>query len=618
MLPLHWGGALILGSVNGVLANKSNLPEETQASIVVKGVRADNILKNVPDETFVITSEDIAIQNPQSAFEAIQWIPGITISPSFYGHGDDHDSQTIGGYSSALVLIDGNPTAGNYALSEMSTNNIERIEVIKGGNSLLYGSGAMGGVINIITKKAPDKFTFNLKGTYTTRKRINADIDFKTFTVRSFKKDNFNSSTQDVSVGFKLGNLRQLYSYSRQYVNGEKYKNQSFQGKFGIDLNEKITLGFDVKMDKDEQIWVHRNKENYDYGLKLNWAIDEDSSLQVRLFLRDEDSGYRYRTGNYNEDSLYDEEKIIYTRRLGDRHSLTLGYHRVAEDLDFASADDNWSKRQDSNNFIIQDEIKITDRFLLIPALRVDSHDQWGEKLSPKINVMWRVDDSLTLRTSWGKAFKAPTLRQLYQKALSGHRIWYDGDPNLLPEESRTFRIGAEKRLGKNLFTQISLFRNDFDNIIYGKKTGKKRNGRPIRQFTNTAEAMTQGIEAEMRYYFTNMLSTAIAYTYTDGENDAITTDMIEHRLSPMVRYYNDRIRLSMEVRGEYQRYAENAGSWEVAKSNDNFALHASISKHITDYAKVWLNAYNILNEEKRSGLESNGRMLTFGVQFSW
>ena len=153
----------------------------------------------------VITAEKIKMQNAVNALDALRWVPGISVDWS--GHASSETYMVNGAKSGfTLILIDGNRANERFPLSEIPASSIERIEIVKGANSLLYGSDAMSGIINIITKKAPNTFTASLGDTYSVRNVNRKDAS----------KEKVN--TQDASVGFKLGSLRQLYTYKRSYT----------------------------------------------------------------------------------------------------------------------------------------------------------------------------------------------------------------------------------------------------------------------------------------------------------------------------------------------------------------------------------------------------------------
>jgi outer membrane receptor for ferrienterochelin and colicins len=588
---------LIFGSVAWAQEDTEDRIDVQLGTTVVTATKTEHTLADVPEATVVITKEEIEAQNATNVLEVLRWIPGIRISDAYGSMGGD--AYAIDGAPSdyTLMLVDGNRVKGSYILSEIPVSTIERIEIVKGANSLLYGSDALSGVINIITKRAPDRFTADLEASYSTSEE--------------------NSNAEEVSIGFKLGKLRQLYTYGRKDVEGGEYENDSFAGKFGFDINDNAELKFDFRANQYDKEYT--DMDRYDYLLELDWDLDERSSLKAKGFFRDYSSVSHVggATEGTEEDSTYDEEEIVYTRLLGESHLVTAGYQRMGDGFDYEGPSEEWTKHQDSNSLFLQDEITVIESLVLVPALRVDFHSEWGHEFNPKLSMLWKVTETTSLRASWGTAFRAPTLTEMYRSTFHGHGswgFWIVGNPDLEPEKSETYRISVEKRFSNDFHGSIALFRNDFKDMIKGGFTDPSRT---VYSYSNVAEAMTQGVEVDMKYYFMDSFQATLAYTYLDTEDKETgeeLSDTVRHRITGGVRYSNNDIGFTAEVKGEYER---NAEADDDADEN-NFMLHAGLSKTITKYIKLWVNADNLLDEKQDSGISCEGRKITCGMHFSF
>lgn len=568
---------------------------------VVTATKTEHTLADVPDATIVITREEIEAQNATNVLEVLRWIPGVRVSDAYGSMGGD--KYVIDGSPSSytLMLVDGKRVKGSYILSEMPISTIERIEIVKGANSLLYGSDALSGVINIITKRAPDRFTFDFEASYSTNEE--------------------DANTQEASVGFKLGKLRQLYTFGRKDIEGGEYESNSYAGKFGLDLTDEAELKFDFRLnDYDKE---HTEMDRGDYSLELNWDVDERSKLKVKGFLRDYESVAHVggATVGTEEDSQYDEEEIQYTRLLGESHLITGGYQRMGEEFDYSGPNEKWSKSQDTNCLYLQDEITIIESLTLVPAVRLDSHSKWGEEVNPKLSALWKVTDTTNLRASWGMAFKAPTLTQMHRTTFHGHGhwgFWIVGNPDLEPENSMSYRVSAEQQFGKIFLGSLALFRNDFEDMIKGGYTGKiMPDGFKEYSYRNIAEAYTQGVEVDLKLYLTDNILATLGYTYLDTEDKETGEELRDapsHRITPGLRYHNKDIGLMAEVRGEYEGRTHTREGIEES----NFLLHAGLSKTVTKYAKLWVNADNLLDEEESSGISQEGMTVTCGIRLSY
>ncbi len=621
------GGVLIFRATDRVLAARSDQIDKELDDIVVTAPRTGHTLADTPEATIVINAEEIAMQNASDALEALRWLPGIVVNPAKMGGGLVIDGYKSSFTSVALVLIDGNRT--QFSLSEIPANIIERIEVIKGANAILYGSDAMSCVINVITKKAPDRFTASLRGTYSANKILQK---IPRSSPAQYDQVNDYVNSQGVSVGFKLGKLRQSYVYDRKHIQGNRSdKHDSFLARFGMDLTDNTQLGFDVRVNQNERTWIAEHTDNYEYALNFGWTIDENSSLKTRILIKDDETTHNIDRRGVREKSLYDEEEIAYTRRMG-KNLLTAGYQRTGNRFDSAGPGDNWVKEEDANNLFIQDEITLTDSLVLEPGARMEFYRKYGEEFNPKISVLWKATDSLNLRVSWGTSFKAPSFTQLYQTLyFSGLNYLVRDNPDLQPQHSQTIRISAEKRFGNRLNAYAGLFRNDFEDMIKWASTekytpeGEYHPDKPtlIWEYRNVNEAWVQGVETEIKCDLTDTLSASLGYSYSHGEEKQIgkktqtLNNAPQHKFSPMIRYHNSGIGLTADLRGEYERYP--SGTVDKDGDKENFTLHVSMNKNITDYAKIWVRAYNLLNEGKRFGLaESSGRELVFGLEFTY
>lgn len=569
-------------------------------TMVVTATKTEHTLEDVPEATTVITREEIEAQNATNALEVLRWIPGVNVSTSFGSMGGD--GYTVDGASSSeytLMLIDGNRVKSDYALSEIPVSSIERIEIVKGANSLLYGSDAMNGIINVITKPAPDTFTASVEGSY------------------SFD-DEADTSSQEASIGFKLGELRQLYTYGRRYIEGGDYKSDTFSGKYGYTISENANLDFDIRAGLNEL--EYSDMDRYDYHLGFTWKPDDLSTLKIKGFFRDY-AGTSFvggaDEGTY-EDSTYDEEDIEYSRLLWDSHLVTVGYQRMGDTFDYEGPSESWDKSQDSNNVFLQDEISITKTITLVPAIRMDYHSEWDDQVNPKVSMLWRATEDTSLRLSWGTAFKAPSFERMYRTTWHGYGswgFWILGNADLKPEESETYRISLEQRLGDLFHGSIALFRNDYENMIEG---GYIDAAKTQYSYSNVAEAMTQGVEVDMKFYITKEILFTLAYTYLDTEDKETgeeLSDTIRHRITPGLRYKNVGLGVVAEVRGEYQEFAN------TDDGDDDFMLHASLSKTTKIFdrdVKIWLNGDNLLDEEADSGISCAGMTVTAGMRISF
>ena len=304
--------------------NKAGQIEELE-SITVTSSRTDHTLADVPEETIVISSDELEKLNATNALDALRWIPGMTVSLSRGAMGGDVFQMNESATKDVLVLIDGNRTKGNYVISELPVTSIERIEIIKGGNSVLYGNDALAGVINIITKKPSDKVSGSVKMvvTHDRTKQGTAPKDYR-----------METATQEASIGFTTAGLRHLYTVHRDHRELYQYDGKNLNAKWGFDLNDEMELGLGFGYNTYKQSSTENDK--YTANLNFDWKNDL-STLKLKSFYRyykDHSHPNRMLPAGRIEKNDFYEQEILYSVGILDDNLLTAGYQFTQDDLD--------------------------------------------------------------------------------------------------------------------------------------------------------------------------------------------------------------------------------------------------------------------------------------------
>ncbi|RLD14004.1 MAG: hypothetical protein DRI22_03630, partial [Caldiserica bacterium] len=255
-------GMMVLSMLKGVSAQGEALELE---EVVVTGTKSKHLLKDAPVETILITAEEIERTNAVNVIDVLKWLPGIKSVGRYLPMG--RDVYSIEGLSSdyTLILIDGQRIEGTHVLTELPVNMIERIEIVKGPNSVLYGSDALSGVINIITKTPPEETSANA-----------------TFAFRSY-----DSKIIKVGLGSMVGKLKFNLSANANKIKGEtetsRLDNYNLLGKFKYDFSERCGLRFGSGFYSAETEYTEGKKTNFNLG--LNWKIDEKSTLKASSYM---------------------------------------------------------------------------------------------------------------------------------------------------------------------------------------------------------------------------------------------------------------------------------------------------------------------------------------------
>lgn len=551
--------------------------------VVVTATRTQEEVKAVPQTVEVITKEDIEQLGATDVYSALRLAANVDVtSAGMAGH-----NVMIRGMSTnhTLILIDGKRFAGEdtsatqnvYALGRLSLSNIERIEIVRGSASAQYGSDALGGVINIITKKSKEPSV--MVGLSTGSEAINNyyHIDFG-------KQGNF-SSTFDMRFSDVRKNMQAGDEGSNYYGPIQDF---NFAGTWdlGNDKEIDLTLGYyneHTKADyadkytstgvfqtsKDKKEWYDYRR--YDYSLGYSGKTD-NSDYMIRTFysrLDKENNLYNYRSNfpGPMENSLgsmypkYDWDKSTYTLwgiegkntiQLNDNHLLTFGgeyrqnkvegtrlsdggdnVHQVSQSGNGYNSPKSYSDK-DITNYAgyIQDEWQVNDKLLVIPSIRYDHNSSFGGEVTPKIGATYFISDNSRIKANWGKGFKAPTISELYmvmERAMGPMTVRVEGNPDLKPEKSTSWDISFEAEKDNN-FGKLTYFNNDVKNLITTKQTG---NSYFEQGYVNVDEAEIDGVEMEIGRNLDDKWTIKATSNWLDA-TDKVSGDRLDNRARNM------------------------------------------------------------------------------------
>lgn len=497
--------------------------------VVVTATRTATPLSQVASSVTVVTAEEIEAKQQTQVLEVLRSVPGAMIvrtgSPgaqtSIFLRGTDNRHT--------LLLIDGieyrdaTSSGGGPALENLTTDNIERIEIVRGAQSVLYGSDAIGGVINIITKKGaqqPEGYASVEGGSYNTW----------------IEKAGFSAGNETVSSSFSASRTDSdgFSSANENDGNNEEdgYENTTLSFNLGAKLTKTFSINLNVHSDDSTNDYDAAGPVDGDYtqdtellvgrlegNLKL---LDGRWNVAVGVAKTDKNriaNGSVY-SDRYEYDGKVTKLDLLNTIRLGENNTLILGAETEKEELaSFSYLGDysSWPtvtytpfryKENVTNNAIyIQDQITL-GQFSAALGLRHDDHDQFGGKTTWRFAPTYNFASSGTrLKASIGTGFKAPTLYQLYGQ-LPPYNV---GNEDLQPEESFGWDLGFEQSLlTSSVIISFTYFHNDIDDYIeYDFTDG----------FQNVEGLITQGIESSIYWYPSDLFDAALSYTYTDSEN---------------------------------------------------------------------------------------------------
>jgi vitamin B12 transporter len=623
--------SLVFSSV-GFAAEEENQTEKQAQKVILKPIvvtatKTEESIEEVASSVSVVSSQDIDNSKDMTVRQALQEVPGLFVAGE--GGLGRRTSVFIRGARSedTLVMMDGmeinDPIspARAFNFSDLLTDNIDRIEVVRGPQSTLYGSDAIGGVVNILTKKGTEKPKFSLLT------EGGSDETFR----------------EILSGDGKIGKWDYSFSGARIDSNGisadDNYEDNAFSGRIGYQIFEKGNLDF-VFRSVDAKVHL----DDFDYA-KLsaindpNYTEETNSQLYLARYTQqvtgywDSILKFGYYAINRDDRDKPDSHEPTYSAKgwydasnikgdwqnnwyLGDIDVITMGIE-YKEETGESYYNDAWygesrfpKKTVNNKAFYFQNQLKLFDRIFLTGGVRIDDHQMFGTKTTYKAALAYLLRSTGTkFKGTWGTGFKAPSLYQLYATPLYGY-LWefVGGNSSLKPEESKSFDVGIEQHLfDEKLSLSFVYFHNDYDKYItYITETFPNPNENPndpwdnflyISRYENLNKAEAKGFEVEMGINPCENLTIASNYTRTDTRDKSNGGQLLRRpkhlsslsanyvfrknlQLNLILNYVGRRIDVNNSIARAYTR-VDLAGSYTI---NEHFQLFSRIENLFNEH----------------------------------
>lgn len=537
-------------------------PSETALNeLVVTGSRYERQLKDVPVITRVISREEIETVNPVDFTTLLEYtLPGIQF---YYNTMSQVPEITYQGMDAkaVLFLLDGERISGesgdsNIDYSRFNINDIERIEVVRGAASTLYDSRAIGGVINIITKKSVRPFTASMHTRYAGKKgqsySASAGVNLHRFSsLTSFgwrKRDSY-------LVKDEQGKQKEIIN-----PDGSVTKSKTEPVAFNIygysimDVSQKLSYNFSDRFTGSARISYYTNKrDKYDNARyyqryrdlilsgKLKWQFADNQNLDLS-YIRD----------NYIKDNVYvdDDERVYgnvnstirlyYTGMFG-KHTLSGGVDLLREDMKHHFMKDTATVHMNQYSFCLQDDWQLTDKMNVVVGVRGDKGGSYRLHFTPKVSVLYRPLKTITLRAGYSQGYRIPNLKELYQEFnMGGMGIMMYGNKDLKPEEGTQISASVEYDY-KGLNLSVSTYHNRYKNKISYEyiSPGKSWN----MKYVNALNVKTTGVEVTANYKlpFGLRFSGGYSYVYDYDERDGYNMSWVRPHSARLSSVYKHR-----------------------------------------------------------------------------
>ena len=453
--------------------------------VIVTATKTKKNLKNVPITVQVITSEDIK-KSQSTDFKTFLENEFSGINFTYDGGSPNINMMGFGG-KYVLFLMNGERMAGetfdNIDYDRIDIDNIERIEIIKGASSSLYGSNAIGGVINIITKDSKSPLDINAGYLYDSSRDHKANLSIGTkqkwgnFSISSFYKMRTPYIIKD-----RVPTLEKQTDPFGNEIITEKYNELNVAGFINYGFNPKLTFNLSPKIDialtpgfyfsernggDPSSQKVRDHYYNYNIGLKTNFKFNENQNLSISGAF-DRYDKFKYYKLLKEDEKVYENEiwriSSQYNQNLFKKHSLVAGGEVLSEKLlNFMFKNENTGGRENAQTYsaFTQQDWVINPAVTLVTGARMDYHSIFKQYFTFRLSGMYRFDETMTIRAGYSGGFRSPTLKELYTNWFHpwGGGFQLMGNKNLRPETSDNFNISIDfnfKKLNLTFITQYS------------------------------------------------------------------------------------------------------------------------------------------------------------------
>ncbi|EPL5632611.1 TPA: ligand-gated channel protein [Proteus mirabilis] len=641
--------------------------EDPERLLVTTASGFKQTVEDAPASVSVVTREQLETKSYRDVTDALKDVPGVLVTG-----GASSSDISIRGMDPkyTMILVDGKRVASRETRPNSDNSGIEqgwlpplpaieRIEVVRGPMSSLYGSDAMGGVINIITRKAQKEWNFSLRGDTTLTERKNeGNTGQGSFYAAGPLIDNV--------LGLKLqgqyshrGEDRRVDGYNRQIT-------ASGGGTLSWTPDEKNTVEFEFKKDnqhRDSRVGYSKSAELVkgkkpqssftDYEL-THYALTHDGIYDfgtMNTYVQRDESRNPSRKMDYDDTTVRNQTVFMF----GD-HMLSVGGQYRYEELKDEGNKLKGNNKLDRYSWALfaEDEWTLTNDFALTAGLRMDKDENFGTHWTPRVYGVWHLADEWTLKGGVSTGYRSPDLRQAtatWGQGTGGGR--YDaviyGNPDLKPEKSVTEEIGIIWDNRDNLTASLTIYNTDFkDKITEVRRCDSRSDKAPgmrdctladgvgnsgdpydfVSDRTNVDKANMRGVEVTANWIISPEWNLAANYTFTDTEQKS--GDFKGKPLNKQPRHMANAT-LNWETTPEMETWArinfrgktsEYLSRTSMSKSTPSYAfVDVGTSYSLTKQLNLIGGVYNVFDrriERDNYGSTLEGRRYNIGLNYNF
>ena len=522
--------------------------DKTLGEVVVTGTGTPHHLKNAPVQTELISKKLVQGVSAPSFTDLMSSIsPSFDFSPNVMGS----FMQLNGlGNDYILILVNGKRMYGDIGghndLNRINPDNIERIEVVKGASSSLYGSEAIAGVINIITKDSKQKVLiennsrFSENSSWQQNNNLHLNLGRLSSTTNYSHKESDGWQLSKMEIDDDMDNTDPsddvLVATDVKVINA--YEDYTISQKFDYNLTDKVSVYLmGSKYEKDVTTPTSVKKYGYfyeDFGYSVGAKYILNNTDFITLDYNSDQFKYYYKYNqdykdyvagekSLNTDQRREDLNLKYIFNLSKAHKISLGAEYVSEKLESEGRLKADKVEAYTYSVFAQDEINLIKNLSLVAGVRYVKHEEFGNSFTPKLSALYKLKD-FNFRATYAKGFKAPTMKELYYHYEKRGKL-YLGNTNLDPQTSDYYSASVEY-INKKMSISLSAYRNNVEDMINYQtietSDADKANGiKSTKEHYNIGEAQSQGIDFIFNYRLGAGFTVGGGYSYVDAQNES-------------------------------------------------------------------------------------------------
>lgn len=631
MVSLLAGTTVVWG---GTVFAQEDLQEFALDDMVVTATRTESKMVDVPVNATVISAEKIADRHYLDVADALKDVPGATVLDTGVGAGEK--KVVLNGDDRVLVLVDGKRVnfdmgaasgRSSYDLKMLpDVSLIERVEVIKGHGGALYGSDAVGGVVNIITKKMDHSYGKVSMGFGSQQAR-----DAKAmYTVKEGKTGVMVAASKYKQGYYKYKDVAD--KTTKRWNKDSDYENEKVSLKIAQELTDTSNLEFEYNYTKADgnvpygYATTQSDKKTNNFGLKYDWLLKDKDAGYVQLYY----NKYKFLSSSTLEekDKGFEVQQAI---TASDNNKLVVGasYRNAEASNDGRNYAAKYNEKINNKAIFVSDQWEFIPNWTLDTGVRYDKHSTAGSKTTWSAGLNKKFDENSHAYFNWGQVFKAPTLDDLYYNAYGMY-----GNPNLKAEKGDTWTIGYGTKIADKTSLNVNYFQSKLEDAIKWVDIGNYES-----EVRNIAHQKKNGIEISVNHELNDNWDLEASYTHVrvrndnnDGNGYVRDTSYLPNMYRFGVRYHDDLWNADLFLRGGSGADTgvfKNSYGYDAQNYLDSsfITLDASVSYKATKDLSFYAKGYNLFNKAyaESAGVSSatykypaQGRRFIIGAEYTF